>query len=165
MKISVEYKPFEPRNYSLIDSTGMTLLLINDVNKENVGCTLDFCHMLMKNDSPACGLALAASRGKLFGLHMNDGYGWMDSGMIFSSVNLGLSLEFVYYLKKYNYQGVTFFDTFPIREGAKEETQANIDSFEKLLHLVEETGMENVESVISKCDGVQAQRLVLSMLK
>lgn len=165
MKISVEYKPFEPRNYSLIDSTGMTLLLINDVNKKNVGCTLDFCHMLMKNDSPACGLALAASRGKLFGLHMNDGYGWMDSGMIFSSVNLGLSLEFVYYLKKYNYQGVTFFDTFPIREEAKEETQANIDAFEKLLHLVEETGMENVESVISKCDGVQAQRLVLSMLK
>ena len=165
MKISIEYKPFEPRNYSLVDSTGMTLLLINDVDRANVGCTLDFCHMLMKNDSPACGLALAASRGKLFGLHMNDGYGWMDSGMIFSSVNLGLSLEFVYYLKKYGYEGVVFFDTFPIREGAKEETQANIDAFEKLAHLVDETGMDKFEEVISKCDGVGAQKLVLSMLK
>lgn len=165
MKISIEYKPYEERNFELVDSTGMTLLLINDVDRDNVGCTLDFCHMLMKNDSPSCGLAMAASRGKLFGLHMNDGYGRIDSGMIFSSIHLGLSLEFVYYLKKYNYQDVVFFDTFPIREAAAPETQANIDAFEKLLHLVEETGMESIESVISKCDGVSAQRLVLDMLK
>lgn len=165
MKISIEYKPYEERNFAMVDSTGMTLLLIDDVDRDNVGCTLDFCHMLMKNDSPSCGLALAASRGKLFGLHMNDGYGRIDSGMIFSSIHLGLSLEFVYYLKKYDYQGVVFFDTFPIREDARQETQANIDAFEKLLHLVEETGMENIEDVISKCDGISAQRLVLDMLK
>lgn len=165
MKISIEYKPFEPRNFSLVDSTGMTLLLINDVDRANVGCTLDFCHMLMKNDSPPCGLALAASRGKLFGLHMNDGYGRMDSGMIFGSVNAALSLEFVYYLKKYGYDGVVFFDTFPIREGAAEETQANIDAFEKLSGLIDEVGMEAIGNVISKCDGVSAQKLVLSMLK
>lgn len=165
MKISVEYKPYEERNFAMVDSTGMTLLLINDVDRKNVGCTLDFCHMLMKNDSPACGLAMAASRGKLFGLHMNDGYGRTASGMIFNSIHLGLSLEFVYYLKKYGYKGVVFFDTFPIREGAKEETQANIEAFEKLVHLVDITGMDEIEKVISKCDGVSAQKLVLGMLK
>ena len=162
LKISIEYKPFEPRNFSLVDSTGMTLLLINDVDRPNVGCTLDFCHMMMKNDSPSYGLALAASKGKLFGLHMNDGYGRMDSGMIFGSVNLGLSLEFVYYLKKYHYEGVVFFDTFPIREGAAEETQANI---EKLSDLVDSVGLEAIGDVISKCDGIGAQKLVLGMLK
>lgn len=165
LKISIEYKPFEPRNFSLVDSTGMTLLLINDVDRPNVGCTLDFCHMMMKNDSPSYGLALAASKGKLFGLHMNDGYGRMDSGMIFGSVNLGLSLEFVYYLKKYHYEGVVFFDTFPIREGAAEETQANIDAFEKLSDLVDSVGLEAIGEVISKCDGIGAQKLVLGMLK
>lgn len=143
----------------------MTLLLINDVDRPNVGCTLDFCHMMMKNDSPSYGLALAASKGKLFGLHMNDGYGRMDSGMIFGSVNLGLSLEFVYYLKKYHYEGVVFFDTFPIREGAAEETQANIDAFEKLSDLVDSVGLEAIGDVISKCDGIGAQKLVLGMLK
>ena len=165
LKISIEYKPFEPRNFSLVDSTGMTLLLIIDVDRPNVGCTLDFCHMMMKNDSPSYGLALAASKGKLFGLHMNDGYGRMDSGMIFGSVNLGLSLEFVYYLKKYHYEGVVFFDTFPIREGAAEETQANIDAFEKLSDLVDSVGLEAIGDVISKCDGIGAQKLVLGMLK
>ena len=126
MKISIEYKPYEERNFALIDSTGMTMYLISEVDRENVGCTLDFCHMLMKHDSPSYGLALAASKGKLFGLHMNDGYGFQDSGLIFGSVNFSLCAEFIYYLKRYHYDGVVFFDTFPIRENAILEVQANI---------------------------------------
>ena len=165
LKISIEYKPFEPRNFSMIDSTGMTLLLIKEIDRPNVGCTLDFCHMLMKRDSPAYGLAIAASMGKLYGLHMNDGYSQMDSGMIFGSVNIAHAAEFIYYLKKYNYQGVVFFDTFPIRENAKEETQANIDSFEKISKIIDEIGMDRIAEVVSKRDGVEAHRLVLDMLK
>ena len=165
MKYSIEYKPFEPRNFSMVDSTGMTLLLIKEIDRPNVGCTLDFCHMLMKRDSPAYGLALAASMGKLYGLHMNDGYSQMDSGMIFGSVNIAHAAEFIYYLKKYNYQGVVFFDTFPIRENAKLETQANINSFEKISKIIDEIGMDRIAEVVSKRDGVEAQRLVLDMLK
>ena len=165
LKISIEYKPFEPRNFSMIDSTGMTLLLIKEIDRPNVGCTLDFCHMLMKRDSPAYGLAIAASMGKLYGLHMNDGYSQMDSGMIFGSVNIAHAAEFIYYLKKYNYQGVVFFDTFPIRENAKAETQANIDSFEKISKIIDEIGMDRITEVVSKRDGVEAHRLVLDMLK
>ncbi len=165
MKYSIEYKPFEPRNFSLVDSVGTTLLLIEKIDRKNVGCTFDFCHMLMKHDSPAYGLALAAHMGKLFGLHMNDGYSQMDSGMIFASVNLAHAVEFIYYLKKYEYDGIVFFDTFPIREDAKKETQANIDSFQKICDLVDKIGMEKIEQVVSKCDGISAQRLVLDMLK
>ena len=81
MKISIEYKPFEERDFALVDSAGMTLYLIGEVDRPNVGCTLDYCHMLMKHANPSFGLALAAAKGKLFGLHMNDGYGVKDSGM------------------------------------------------------------------------------------
>ena len=80
-RISVEYKPYEEREFAMVDSTGMTLYLIDCVDRQNIGCTLDFCHMLMKHDEPSFGLALAASKGKLFGLHMNDGYGYKDSGI------------------------------------------------------------------------------------
>lgn len=73
--------------------------------------------------------------------------------------------EFIYYLKKYNYQGVVFFDTFPIRENAKLETQANINSFEKISKIIDEIGMDRIAEVVSKRDGVEAQRLVLDMLK
>lgn len=165
IKISIEYKPFEERSFTMIDSMGTTMLLLEEVDRPNVGCTLDFCHMMMKNDCPSYGLAMAARKGKLFGLHMNDGYGKQDNGLIFSSVNLSLCLEFVYYLKKYDYTGVVFFDTFPRREAAASETQANIDAFEKLSCLIDEIGLEKIDEVISKCDGVSASRLVLSMLK
>ena len=145
MKYSIEYKPFEPRNFSMVDSTGMTLLLIKEIDRPNVGCTLDFCHMLMKRDSPAYGLALAASMGKLYGLHMNDGYSQMDSGMIFGSVNIAHAAEFIYYLKKYNYQGVVFFDTFPIRENAKLETQAKNEFSEaNRAYLIEKEKLEEL---------------------
>ena len=150
---------------SMADSTGMTLYFIEKVGADNLGLTLDYCHMLMKNDSPSYGIAMAARKGKLFGLHMNDGYGKQDNGLIFSSVNISLCAEFVYYLKKYRYDGVVFFDTFPRREAAAPETQANIDAFEKISNLVDEIGLDHISEVISKCDGVSASKLVQSMLR
>lgn len=165
MKYSIEYKPFEPRNFSMVDSSGTTLLLVREVDRPNVGCTLDFCHMLMKRDCPAYGLALAAHMGKLYGLHMNDGYSQMDSGMIFGSVNFGHAAEFIYYLKKYDYQGIVFFDTFPIREDPFRETQANIEAFEKISDLIDKIGLGKIDEVISKRDGISAHKLILDMLK
>lgn len=165
MKISIEYKPFEERNFAMIDSTGMTLYLISEVNRDNVGCTLDFCHMLMKYDSPSYGLALAAMKGKLFGLHMNDGYGRQDSGLIFGSVNFSLAAEFIYYLKRYHYDGVVFFDTFPIREDAPREVQANIDAFELIIKKIDQVGVDNITKVIAKRDGIAANQLILELLK
>ena len=165
MKISIEYKPYEERNFALIDSTGMTMYLISEVDRENVGCTLDFCHMLMKHDSPSYGLALAASKGKVFGLHMNDGYGFQDSGLIFGSVNFSLCAEFIYYLKRYHYDGVVFFDTFPIRENAILEVQANIDAFEQISSMVDKIGVEEIDRIVAKRDGISAQNLILEMMK
>lgn len=165
MKYSIEYKPFEPRNYSLVDSAGMTLLLIDEINRANVGCTLDFCHMLMKQDNPAYGLALAARKGKLFGLHMNDGYSRMDSGMIFGTVNIPQCAEFIYYLKKYNYDGVVFFDTFPIREEAPAEAKANMQAFERISNIIDEIGLDEIDKVVSKRDGISAHKLILDMLR
>ena len=165
LKISIEYKPFEERNFAMVDSTGMVMYLMSEVNRDNIGCTLDYCHMLMKHDNPSYGLALAASKGKLYGLHMNDGYGWQDSGLIFGSVSFAQSAEFIYYLKRYNYDGVVFFDTFPIREDAKKECQANIDAFELIKRKVEGQGVEKINEIVSGHDGIGAQGLILDMLR
>lgn len=164
LKISIEYKPFEERNFAMVDSAGMTLYLINEVNRENVGCTLDYCHMLMKHDNPSYGLALAASKNKLFGLHMNDGYGVQDSGLIFGTISFAQSAEFIYYLERYNYDGVVFFDTFPIREESKAECQGNIDAFELIKRKVDRIGLERISETVSQHDGIKAQRLILEML-
>ncbi|MBQ9299440.1 MAG: TIM barrel protein [Clostridia bacterium] len=165
LKISVEYKPYEEREFAMIDSTGMVMYLIDCVDRPNIGCTLDFCHMLMKHDLPAYGLALAASKGRLYGLHMNDGYGYKDSGMIFGSVNFSLCAEFVYYLERYGYNGVVFFDTFPIREESKAECQANLDVFELIKAKVDRVGKEEIARVVAEHDGIAAQRLITELMK
>lgn len=165
IKISIEYKPYEPRNYSMIDGVGLTLLAIDQINRPNVGVTLDFCHMLMKKESPAYTFALAASRGKVFGLHLNDGYRDMDSGMIFGSVNIPQSLELIYYIKKYQFDGVIYFDSFPIREQADSEIEMNIRSFEFLEERINKYGLKNIENIINKQDGLSAQNLLISLLE
>ena len=163
MKYSIEYKPYEERSFAMVDSTGMTMYLINEVDRPNVGCTLDFCHMLMKRENPAYSLALAARKNKLYGLHMNDGYGELDNGLIFASVSMPQALEFVYYLKKYNYDEVVFFDSFPIREEAQQEVSANIKAFKALSNAIDSYGMDRIEEVIKEQDGIKAQKLVLDM--
>jgi xylose isomerase len=165
MKISIEYKPYEERDFAMVDSAGMTLYLISEVDRANVGCTLDYCHMLMKHDNPSFGLALAAAKGKLFGLHMNDGYGRKDSGLIFGSLSFAQSAEFIYYLERYNYDGVVFFDTFPIREESKAECQSNIDSFELIKGKVDRIGKEQIDDVVAKHDGISAQHLIMDLMR
>jgi xylose isomerase len=164
LRISIEYKPFDPRSFSFIDSIGLTLLAINEIGRENVGTTVDICHVMMKHESPAFSFALAASRGRLFGLHLNDGYNVMDSGLVFGSVNYIQALELVYYLKKYKYDGTIFFDTFPVREDAVRELQMNIKMFRFVSDTIDEIGLERISKVCSLHDGISSQELVYEML-
>ena len=165
VKVSIEYKPFEPRAFSMLDGIGLTLMAIQEIDRPNVGVTLDFCHMLMKHESPAFSLALAASRGKLYGLHMNDGYRMMDNGLIFGSVHLPQALEFVYYLKKYHYEGVVFFDSFPFREDTRAEVELNVEMFNQMCAMIDRVGMDAIAEIVSKQDGIESQKLILQMLK
>ncbi|MHC1771901.1 MAG: sugar phosphate isomerase/epimerase family protein [Flexilinea sp.] len=165
LKISIEYKPYEPRAYSMLDSIGLTLLAMNEINRENMGVTVDFCHMLMKKENPAYSLALAARNNKLFGVHLNDGYREMDNGLIFGSINIPQALEFLYYLKKYAYDGVIFFDSFPIRENAVEEIRTNIQTYKRLSEMIDAVGLQKISKVINKQNGISSHELVLDMLR
>jgi xylose isomerase len=161
INISIEYKPFQPRAYSLVSSLGSTMTMINDVNCENLGATLDFCHMLMKNENPAFGVCLLGEKNKLYGVHLNDGCKFNDDGLMVGMVNFIQTLEFVYYLKKYNYDGIIYFDTFPVREDATLETVANVKMMRKINCLIERIGMEEIQKVIDKNDAIAVQEMVL----
>ena len=65
IQISIEFKPWEPRTYSLIPNTGTTLHAINCINRKNVGLTIDYCHSLMAGENPAFSLSLAGMAKKI----------------------------------------------------------------------------------------------------
>lgn len=126
LKVSIEYKPFEPRKVSLLANLGTTIMAIDACDCANLGITIDYCHLLMGNEYPSLSMMLANSIDKLFGVHLNDGYGQADDGLMVGSVTTVQTMEFLYYLIKTNYKGVIYFDTFPIREDPVKESQANI---------------------------------------
>ncbi|MGJ9385988.1 sugar phosphate isomerase/epimerase family protein [Salipaludibacillus sp. CF4.18] len=162
--ISIEYKPYQPRAFTLFNDIGTTLLGIEDIKCDNVGITLDYCHMLMKKENPSFSLSLAQSRGKLMGIHLNDGYQDNDDGMMFGSVHFMQTLEFVYYLKKYDYKGLIYFDTFPIREDPIKECEMNIQMFKKLYQLVDGLGLDKIDQIVKDKDAVKSQELLLGIL-
>ncbi|MGN8648135.1 sugar phosphate isomerase/epimerase family protein [Gracilibacillus sp. HCP3S3_G5_1] len=165
LKISIEYKPYQERSFALIDSIGTTMLMVNEVDRDNIGVTVDYCHMLMKRENPAYGLNIAQARGKLFGVHLNDGYGTHDDGLMLGTVSLMQTLEFLYYLKKENYQQVIYFDTFPIREEPIAEITQNVKMIKQLDRLLDNLGLEYIEDVITQNSAIDANELFLKCLK
>ncbi|MCM3728936.1 sugar phosphate isomerase/epimerase [Neobacillus cucumis] len=164
-KISFEYKPYQPRAFSLIGDISTTLLLIEEVGAPNLGVTLDFCHMLMRKENPAYSLALAARKNRVMGFHLNDGYKDNDDGLMLGSVHLMQTLEFIYYAKKYNYDGLIYFDTFPIREDPVKECEQNIEMYKVLDAFLEKYGLERIEKIIQNENALEAQQLLLSLIK
>ena len=138
----------------MIDSFGMAMYLLERVGSENFGLTLDYCHMLMKKENPAYGLSVALEQNKVHAVHLNDGRGTNDDGFMVGAVNIFAMMEFIYYLKKNKYDGMIYFDTFPIRENPEREAEANIKIFKKICRKIDEIGMEHIGDVIAKNDAV-----------
>ena len=164
IKVSIEYKPYQPRAYSLMPNVASTLLMVEDAKRPNLGVTLDFCHMLMAGENPAYGLDMVASRGRLCGVHLNDGYRMNDDGLMVGSVHLLQTIEFLYYAKKHRYSEVIYFDTFPVREEAIAETEQNYRTSEAIFKLIAKIGDAEIEKMISRQDGMTAVSLLGNIL-
>ncbi|MCJ0909847.1 sugar phosphate isomerase/epimerase [Mammaliicoccus sciuri] len=165
LKISIEYKPFQPRAYAFIDSFGIALSMIKEINKDNVGITLDFCHMLMKHENPAYGASILGHQDKLYGIHLNDGYGLNDDGLMIGTSNLIKTIEFIYYSKLYNYDQAYYFDTFPVIEDPVEECRANINMIKKLDCVIDQLGLDYFGNLIKQNKATKVSDFIVDILK
>ncbi len=164
LPVSIEYKPYEERVHCLIDSFGTTMLMVQDIGRDNLGVTLDFCHMLMKKENPAFATAWLLERNKLYNMHLNDGEGSTDDGLMVGTVNLWKTVEVFYYLKKYDFNGAIYFDTFPKREAAQEECASNIAMCRRIEKMIDVYGMDRIGHVVEKNDAVSVNAMLLAML-
>lgn len=165
LKISIEYKPFQPRAYAFVDSMGTTGMILDDVQRKNIGVTLDYCHMLMKHENPAMAVDIFSRRQQLYGIHLNDGYGLNDDGLMIGTATPVKMLELLYYLKKNNYKDVIYFDTFPIIEKPGDETTCNVEMIKMFQKAIDEMGVETIQQVIEQNDAIAANQLVMNLFK
>ena len=137
--ISIEYKPNEPRAFSLLPDAATTLLAIAEVGAANLGVTIDFAHSLYANEQPALAATHIMRRSKLLGMHLNDGYAKRDDGLMVAAVHSQATLELLRSVKAGGYDGAIYFDTFPDASGLDPvaECAANIRTVRRLLAAVD----------------------------
>ena len=129
IKFSLEYKPTdENTRFFTVPSTAAALLLVQEIDRPNMGLTLDVGHMLMSGESPGQSIAMVGNKQKLFGIQLNDGYTRLaaEDGMMFGSIHPSMALEIMYQLRKINFKGHFYFDTFPQRTDPIKEAEYNI---------------------------------------
>ena len=161
-QISIEYKPNEPRAYSLLANLPLTLLAIKEIDLSNLGVTLDFAHILYADEQPAFAAAMVSLNSKILGLHLNDGYAKRDDGLMVGSVHQLATIELLYQVYKDGYQGTIYFDTFPDVSGLDpvRECEGNIDTVKKMLKVVKKlSGDNNLTLAIQNQDALTSNKI------
>ncbi len=150
--ISIEYKPNEPRSFSLMPDCASTLLMLKEIGLPNLGVTLDFAHMLYADEQPAFAAALVARHSRVLGLHLNDGYAKRDDGLMVGAVHPQQTIELLRQVRRDGYAGPIYFDTFPDLTGLDpvQECETNIATVKQMMSVVDRLDRDNRSG---RCDG------------
>jgi L-rhamnose isomerase len=161
--VSIEYKPNEPRAFSLLPDCGTTLLAVREVGLPNLGVTLDVAHVLYADEQPAFAAALVARYSRLLGLHLNDGYAKRDDGLMVGSVHPIQTIELLRQARRDGYDGAIYFDTFPDASGLDPvaECEANIETVTRMLEVVEALeGDNSLSEALAHQDAVASSAIL-----
>ena len=165
VKLVLEYKPKEPRTHCFIATVGKTLLLLDKVNKPNVGAMVDVGHALMAYENTAESIALLKYFGnKLMYMHFNDNWRLWDDDMTAGSIHTIELLELLYWLDRVGYNGWYALDIFPYRENGIRAANESIKWIAGLHGLLDKIGRERIAAVISQNDAMGASALVREAL-
>lgn len=167
LDIAIEYKPNEPRAHVVMPDMTTTLLALGEIARPNTGVTLDFCHMLFAGEMPARAAMLAARSSRILGVHLNDGYGKRDDGLIAGSVHPVQTIELFMALDQLGYDGVIYFDTFPDHGGTDPmgEARANIAATQRLRAIARDLGQNaDLARATAGQDAAAVTRIVMGAL-
>ena len=167
LDVAVEYKPNEPRAYALLPDAATTILALTEAGRSNLGVVLDFAHVLYAGEIPAQAAALVTRCSRLIGMHLNDGYGKRDDGLMVGSVHPVQTVELMLELDRIGYQGAVYFDTFPDHGGLDPvaEARANIAMAERFRKVAAGLkGDERLAKAMAHQDAAAALMLVADAL-
>jgi sugar phosphate isomerase/epimerase len=165
VRLVIEYKPKEPRTHCFIGTVGKTVLLIEKVNKPNVGAMIDVGHTLMAYENAAESAALLHYFGrKLYYMHFNDNWRLWDDDMTVGSVHTVEMLELLYWLDRLDYDGWYALDIFPYREDGVRAASESIRWIKGLHGLLDKMGRDRIGQVVASGDAMDASALIREAL-
>ena len=165
VNLVIEYKPKEPRTHCFVSTVGKTLLLLEKVNRPNVGAMVDVGHALIAYENVAESAALLHYFGdKLKYMHFNDNWRLWDDDMTVGSVHTLEMLELLYWLDRVGYRGWYALDIFPYRENGLRAAEESIAWIKALAGLLDKMGRDRIAQVIAEGDAMAASALVREAL-
>jgi len=169
IKFSLEYKPTdENTRFFTVPTTGAALLLVEEIDRFNMGLTLDVGHMLMAGENPGQSIAMVGRKRKLFGIQLNDGFTRLaaEDGLMFGSVHPSMALEIMYQLHKTKFTGHLYFDTFPQRSDPVKEAEYNIKQVKRFWYAAKYVIDDSLLQIITdEHDAIGALELVDKALR
>ena len=162
VRISLEYKLNESRNYCILGDMGRTLFLCERLGFPHVGVTMDVGHALIAKETPAEVLTIAAqasprrsgdssdAAGRLFYVHFNDNAREWDWDMLPGSVNVWDLVEMIYYLDRLNWNGWLSYDVATRNGDQIEQMSASIAIVETAIQLLDKLGRDTLQGLIEE---------------
>lgn len=155
VRISLEYKLNESRNYVILGDMGRTLYLCERLGMPHIGVTMDVGHALVAKECPAEVMCLAVQADRLFYVHFNDNGREWDWDMLPGSVNLWDLVEMMFYLDRLDWKGWLAYDVLT-RDGDPVETMAaTIAIVDTARALLDKLGRHRLEEFVQ--EGIPAR--------
>lgn len=165
VKLSIEYKPKEPRTHCFIGTIGKTIALLNRINRDNVGITIDVGHALYAYENVAESVSLCKlHKRELFLLHLNDNYRYWDDDMMVGGVHIPEYLELIYWLKETGYKGWYSLDIFPYRENGIRAAGESIEWLKSMIEAIDKLDKNKVQEIIAAGDATNSTRMLREIL-
>lgn len=165
IRLGIEYKIKEPRTHCHINTIGTVLMVINKLNKDNIGVIIDVGHALFAYENVAESICLCKMFGdKLYHLHFNDNYRMWDDDMMVGSIHIQEYLELLYWLKRNEYNGWYSLDVFPYREDGIGAAKESIEWLKFLINAINKVSDAEINEALNEKDAVKSSRLIRKML-
>ena len=165
IQLAIEYKVREPRLHCYLSNVYSTLMFLKEVNRDNVGITVDFGHCIIAHENPAEAIAACKIYGdKLFHVHVNDNFGVWDDDCITSTEHVIETMEFMYWLKKTNYDGWFSFDQYTPRLDGRDALAEGLNWMEDITALVDKIDDAKMEEMFKNVNAVDMSKMVRELL-
>ena len=105
---------------------------------------------------------MVGQEGKLYGVQLNDGFvrPGCEDGLALGTVHPSMTLEFIYWLQRFDYQGHIYFDTFPKNEDPVREAEYNIRRFRKWWNLAKTLDQKGFQEMLENQDTISILELL-----